>query len=51
MKNIEKSITRVTDDEWSGTVEILFGLDADPYSYDDITDNLWLFKIRNGGRE
>jgi hypothetical protein len=51
MKNIEKSITRVTDDEWSGMVEILCGLDADPYSYDDITNNLWLFKIRNGGRE
>jgi hypothetical protein len=41
----------VTDDEWSGTVEMLFGLDADPYSYDDITDNSWSFKIRNRGEE
>jgi hypothetical protein len=41
----------VTDDEWSGTVEMLLGLDADPYSYDDITDNSWPFKIRNRGEE
>jgi hypothetical protein len=40
MKNIEKPITRVTDDEWSGTLVTLFGLDGDLYSYEDITDNL-----------
>jgi hypothetical protein len=34
----------VTDNEWSGTVEMLLGLDTDPYSYDDITDNPWPFK-------
>jgi hypothetical protein len=28
------------DDEWSGTLDMLLGLDVDPYSYDDITDNL-----------
>jgi hypothetical protein len=41
----------VTDDDWSGTVEMLLGLDADPYSYDDITDNSWPFKINNKGKE
>jgi Plant mobile domain len=41
----------VTDDEWSGTVEMLLGLDIDPYSYDDIIDNPWPFKIRNRGNE
>jgi hypothetical protein len=41
----------VTDDEWSGTVEMLLGLDVDPYSYDDITDNLWPFKTRNREKE
>jgi hypothetical protein len=41
----------VTDDDWSGTVEMLLGLDADPYSYDDITDNPWSFKIKNRGKE
>jgi hypothetical protein len=41
----------VTDDEWSGTVEMLLGLDTDPYSYDDITDNPWPFKTRNRGKE
>jgi hypothetical protein len=39
MKNIRKLIIGVTDDEWSGTLEMLVGLDGDPYSYDDITDN------------
>jgi hypothetical protein len=34
MKNTEKSITWVTDDEWSGT------LNNDLYSYDGIIDNL-----------
>jgi hypothetical protein len=29
----------MTDDEWRGTLEMLLGLDDDPYSYDDITDN------------
>jgi hypothetical protein len=47
MKSTGKPITWVTDNEWSGTVEMLLGLDVDPYSYDDITDNPWLFKIRN----
>jgi hypothetical protein len=51
LKNIEKPITWVTDDEWSGTVEMLLGLDADQYSYDNITDNLWPFKIRNREKE
>jgi hypothetical protein len=37
----------VTDNEWNGTLEMLLGLNDDPYSYDDITDNLWPFKIRN----
>jgi hypothetical protein len=41
----------VTNNEWSGMVEILLGLDADPYSYDDITDNSWPFKIRNRRKE
>jgi hypothetical protein len=41
----------VTDDDWSGTVEMLLGLDDDPYSYDDITDNPWPFKIKNKGEE
>jgi hypothetical protein len=41
----------VTDDEWSGTVEMLLGLDTNPYSYDDITDNPWPFKTRNRGEE
>jgi hypothetical protein len=39
LKNTGKPIIGVTDDEWSGTVEMLLGLDVDPYSYDDITDN------------
>jgi hypothetical protein len=47
MKNIEKPITGMTDDELRGTLEILLGLDDDPYSYEDITDNPWSFKIRN----
>jgi hypothetical protein len=51
MKNIEKSITWVTDDEWSGTLEMLFGLDVNPFSYDNITDNLWPFKTRNMEKE
>jgi hypothetical protein len=29
---------------------MLLGLDADPYSYDDITENPWQFKIRNMGK-
>jgi hypothetical protein len=51
LKNIEKSIIGVSDDEWSETVEMLLRLDADLYSYDDITDNTWPFKIRNMGKE
>jgi hypothetical protein len=31
MKNIEKSIIRVVDDDWSGILEMLFGLNGDPY--------------------
>jgi hypothetical protein len=30
---------------------MLLGLDVDPYSYDDITDNPWPFKIRNRVKE
>jgi hypothetical protein len=30
---------------------MLFGLNGDPYSYDDITDNPWLFKTKNKGKE
>jgi hypothetical protein len=30
---------------------MLLGLDADPYSYEDIADNLWPFNIRNKGKE
>jgi hypothetical protein len=30
---------------------MLLGLDVDPYSYDDITDNPWPFKTRNRGKE
>jgi hypothetical protein len=41
----------VTDDEWSGMLEMVLWLDADPYSYDDITDNSWPFKIRYEGKE
>jgi hypothetical protein len=47
LKNTGKAITGVTDDEWSGTVEMLIGLYANPYSYVDITNNPWSFKIRN----
>jgi hypothetical protein len=41
----------VTDDEQSGMVEMLLGLDVNPYSYDDITENPWPFKTRNRGKE
>jgi hypothetical protein len=52
IQKIQKNpITGVTDDEWSGTVEMLLGLDTDPYSYDDIIDNSWSFKTRNRGKE
>jgi hypothetical protein len=50
-KNTGKPITGVTDDEWSGTLEMLLRLDVDSYSYDDIIDNLWSFKTRNRGKE
>jgi hypothetical protein len=30
---------------------MLLGFDADSYSYDDITNNLWPFTIRNKGKE
>jgi hypothetical protein len=49
MKNTGKPIIEVIDDEWNGTVEMLFGLDVDPYSYDNIIDNTCPFKIRNMG--
>jgi hypothetical protein len=51
MKNTEKPITEVTNDEWSRTLEIFLGLDVDPYSFDNIIDNPWLFKTRNMGKE
>jgi hypothetical protein len=51
MKNIEKSIIGMTDDELRGTLEILLGLDDNSYSYEDITDNSWSFKIRNREKE
>jgi hypothetical protein len=35
MKDTGKPITWVADEEMSGMVEMLLGLDADPYSYDD----------------
>jgi hypothetical protein len=38
-ENIEKLITGVIDDEWSGTLEMFLGLDDDPYNHDNITDN------------
>jgi hypothetical protein len=41
----------MTDNEWSGTLNMLIGLDDDPYNYDSITDNLWPFKIRNKKKE
>jgi hypothetical protein len=47
MKKIRKPITGVINNEWSGTLKILLGLDGDPYSYNDIIDNLWTFKTRN----
>jgi hypothetical protein len=50
MKNTEKPITGVIVDEWSGTLEMLLGLDGDPCSYDDITDKSWPFKTRNKGK-
>jgi Plant mobile domain len=50
-KNIKKSIPGVIEDEWSGILKILLGLNADPYSYNDITNNPWLFKIRNKEKE
>jgi hypothetical protein len=34
-----KTNNMVTDDEWSEMLDMLLGLDDDPYSYDDITDN------------
>jgi hypothetical protein len=30
---------------------MLLGLDDDPYSYDDIIDNLWPFKTKNKRKE
>jgi hypothetical protein len=53
MKKTEKKkpITKVTDDEWSGTLEMLLGLNDDLYSYNDITDNMWSFKIKNKEKE
>jgi hypothetical protein len=51
MKNTGKPITRVTDDEWSELLEMLLGLDVDPYSYDDITNNMWPFKTKNRRKE
>jgi hypothetical protein len=39
-KNTKKSVTGVTDDEGSETQEMLLGLNDDPYSYDDVTNNL-----------
>jgi hypothetical protein len=51
MKNTEKSITWLTDDQWSKTLEMLLWLDVDPYNYDDIIDNSWSFKIRNRGKD
>jgi hypothetical protein len=50
MKITEKPITRVTDDEWSGMLKMLLGLDVDPYIYPDITDNPWSFKLKNRGK-
>jgi hypothetical protein len=47
----KKPITKVTDDEWSGTLEMLLGLNDDLYSYNDITDNMWSFKIKNKEKE
>jgi hypothetical protein len=41
----------VTDDEWNDTLDMLLGLDGDPYSYDNITDNSWPFKTRNKEKE
>jgi hypothetical protein len=35
----------------NGTLEMLLGLDGDPYSYKDIINNLWLFKTRNKRKE
>jgi hypothetical protein len=51
MKNTEKIITWMTDNEWSRTLGMLLGLDDDPYSYDDIIDNLWPFKTNNKRKE
>jgi hypothetical protein len=31
-------------------MEMLRGLNVDPYSYDNITDNPWPFKTRNRGK-
>jgi hypothetical protein len=39
MKNAEKLIIGVTNDEWIKMLEMLLGLDVDPYNYDDIIDN------------
>jgi hypothetical protein len=50
MKNIEKSITGFTYEDWSGTLELLLGLRADPFDNQEITDNPWSFKIRNKGK-
>jgi hypothetical protein len=52
MKNTGKPIIWVTNDEWSGMVKMLLGLDVNPYNYDDITDNPWSFKTKkNRGKE
>jgi hypothetical protein len=51
MKNTEKPIIEVIVDEWSETLEMLLGLDGNPCSYDDITDDSWSFKTRKKGKK
>jgi hypothetical protein len=46
-KKYKKPIILVTDDEWSGTLEMLLGLNGDSYSYNQITDNPWPSKTKN----
>jgi hypothetical protein len=51
MKNTEKLIIGIIDDEWSETLEMLIVLDGNPYRYDDITDNVWSFKTSKMKKE
>jgi hypothetical protein len=50
MKNIKKLIIEDINEDCCGTLELLPRLSSDPYDYQEITDNLSSFKIRNKGK-